>query len=71
LTNAEIVEHYNINTQPFKNFSLSTASSLDACAAAAEIYECGEKKAPVIKNAIQDNLKNAAAAAPVGVRQKF
>ena len=55
----------------FKNCPFPIASSADACAAAAEIYDCGKKKAPEMTSAIQENLQKSAAAAPVGVRQKF
>jgi hypothetical protein len=59
-------------TQLLKKNLSPLASSADACAAAADIYECGKKKAPALTSAIQDNLKNAAAVAvPVGVRQTF
>jgi hypothetical protein len=51
-----------------KTQSFPTASSADACAAAAEIYDCGKKKAPDMTSAIQENARNRAAAA-VGVRQ--
>ena len=53
----------------FKNCPFPTASSADPCAAAAEIYDCGKKKAPEMTSAIQKNVQNRAAAAPVGVRQ--
>jgi hypothetical protein len=49
----------------------ATASSADECAAAAEIYDCGQKKAPALTNAIQNNLQAKAAAVPVGVRRIF
>jgi hypothetical protein len=45
-----------------------TASSADECSAAAEIYDCGKKKAPEMTDAIQNNLKTKVAAVPVGVR---
>jgi hypothetical protein len=49
---------------------LPTASA-DECAAAAEIYDCGKKKAPEITNAIQDKMEKISSAAPVGVRRIF
>jgi hypothetical protein len=52
-----------------KNPPFPTASTADACAAAAEIYDCGKKNAPEMTSAIQENARNRAAAAPVGVRQ--
>jgi hypothetical protein len=69
--NAEIVVQIWYNTQLFIKYLPSTASSADECAAAAEIYDCGKKKAPEMTDAIQNNLKNSAAAAPVGVKQTF
>jgi hypothetical protein len=51
-----------------KNHHFPTASTADACAAAAEIYDCGKKNAPDMTSAIQENFQNSAAAAPVGVR---
>jgi S-adenosylmethionine/arginine decarboxylase-like enzyme len=47
----------------------ATASSADECAAAAEVYDCGQKKAPALTNAIQNNLQAKAAAVSVGVRK--
>jgi hypothetical protein len=62
--NAKQGSHTNILIPP-------TASSSDECAAAAEIYDCGQKKAPALTNAIQNNLQAKAAAVPVGVRRIF
>jgi hypothetical protein len=56
--------HYNILIP-------ATASSSDECAAAAEIYDCGQKKAPALTNAIQNNLQTKAATVPVGVRKIY
>jgi 3-polyprenyl-4-hydroxybenzoate decarboxylase len=68
LTNAEIqVTRLCKTTRPQSSIIIlkPTASSADECTAAAEIYDCGKKKAPEIMDAIQDNLKKKSAAVPV------
>jgi len=60
--------HTNLDSQ---NPLFPTASAADECATAAEIYDCGKKKAPEMTSAIQENIQNSAAAAPVGVGKQF
>jgi hypothetical protein len=69
LTNAEIQVVQYVNMHKFLLKNLPPTASADECAAAAEIYDCGKKKAPELTSAIQENVRNKAAAAPVGVRQ--
>jgi hypothetical protein len=42
----------------------SLAASADECARAAEIYECGKKKAPSLTNAIQQQLTSDRSSPP-------